>query len=252
MSIALQLEFLKNKHRGLLLTILALVVVEAAWMYIAFRNPTAHELEIGWMDMLYQLPTLNSIIFPLSAAIIASRLADVEHKGDTWKLLGTVQDVRSLFIAKFLCGAWYILISIALLTMAMLSYGLILHYHGQPNLQKYLLFFAFQVLIALEILALQLSLSLLIRNQLIPLCIGCGGAFIGLLLLFVPFKPAQYLLPWGHASLLFIVYMVSWDPESRLLKLAYSSINWFGIAAAVLELIVFIWAGRVLLAKREV
>lgn len=252
MRAALRLEFYKNKHRGLLLTVFALVVVEIAWMYIAFRNPTAQQLKIGWMDMLYELPSLNSIIFPLIAAIIASRLADVEHKGDTWKLLGTVQKTKSLFIAKFLCGAWYLFLCIAFLTIAMLTCGLILHYDGQPNLQKYLLFFAFQMLIALEILAFQLSLSLLIRNQMISLCIGCGGSFVGLFLLFVPFKPAQYLLPWGHASLLFLVYMVSWDPENRLLELAYCPINWFGLAVAILELFIFIWAGRVLLSKREV
>lgn len=101
MRVALRLEFYKNKHRGLLLTVFALVVVEIAWMYIAFRNPTAQQLKIGWMDMLYELPSLNSIIFPLIAAIIASRLADVEHKGDTWKLLGTVQKTKSRGNPKF-------------------------------------------------------------------------------------------------------------------------------------------------------
>ena len=91
MRTALRLEFLKSKRRGLMLTTLLLVGFEVLWIYMAFRNPSANEIQIGWMELLYQVPALNSIILPVTAAVIASRLADVEHKGETWKLLETIQ-----------------------------------------------------------------------------------------------------------------------------------------------------------------
>lgn len=252
MITSLRLEFLKSKRRGLMPMVLALIGVEIVWMYLAFRDPSANEISIGWMELLYQVPSLNSIIFPIAVAVLASRLADVEHKGDTWKLLGTVQPAKLLFTAKFLCGSWYIFVIDLMMTVSMLLCGALIGYDGTPDLQKYILFFVFQLVICLEILAFQLILSLLIRNQMIPLCIGCGGSFIGLLLMFVPVKAAQYLLPWGHASLLYLVYMVSWNKDTRILELAYTSVNWTAFAVAVLGIVCLVWAGRALLTKREV
>ena len=249
---AVRLEFFKSRRRGLLLTVLALFGFEIAWMFMAFRNPTAQEIQQGWKGLLYQMPTLNTIFFPIAAAIVASRLADLEHKGETWKLLETIQDAKDIFMGKFLCGAWYVLLSIILETGAMLLCGKLLAYDGSPDLEKYMLFLVFQFVTALEIFALQLILSSLIRNQMIPLCIGCGGCFIGLLLLFVPLKAAQYILPWGHSSLLYIVYLVYWNADQRTMLLAYNPIHWAAFVVAICELVVFLWIGCKLFHQKEV
>ncbi|MBS5144593.1 MAG: ABC transporter permease [Butyricicoccus pullicaecorum] len=252
MMTALRLEFLKSRRRGLMLTTLMLVGFEVLWIYMAFRNPSANEIQIGWMELLYQVPALNSIIFPVTAAVIASRLSDVEHRGETWKMLETMQRAECLFHAKFLCGAWYLLLSTALLTGCMLVCGKVLGYAGEPDIEKFVLFFIFQLFGALEIFAVQLTLSVLVRNQMISLCIGCGGAFIGLLLMFVPLKFLQYLLPWGHASLLYLVYMVHWDPDMRILELAYLQINWIAFALTVGAVLLWNFTGGRLLARKEV
>lgn len=249
---AIRLEFFKTKRKKIWLTLLAFVGLELAWIYVAFRNPSASEIEIGWMELLYQVPSLNSILFPVLAAVMASRLADLEHKGDTWKLLGTMQSPRMLFLSKFICGGWYMLVSIFFITISMLIFGYIFHYEGTPAFDKYFIFFLFQLFIALEILAVQLILSSYIRNQMIPFCIGCGGAFLGLLLLFVPIKILQYLLPWGHASLLFLVYLVDWNPDSRIMKLAYVPIDFIAIVIVIAELVLLLILGSSLLNKREV
>ncbi len=171
---AFRLEFYKSRRRGLLLTVLLIVGFEALWIYYAWRDPSLNEIEIGWMDLLYQLPT-----------------------------------PKRLFFAKFLCGAVYLLLALVLLVGAMLLCGHVLNFAGTPPIQKFVLFFLFQLVAVLEIFAVQLLLSTQIRNQMIPLCLGCGGSFIGLMLLFVPVKPLQLLLPWGHTSLLFLVSMTS-------------------------------------------
>ncbi len=252
MRTALRLEFFKGKRRGLLLTTLMMVGFEIVWIYMAFRNPSQNELKIGWMELLYQVPALNSIVFPITAAIIASRLADIEHKGGTWKLLETVQRPQTLFYAKFLCGGWYLLLSVAMLTGSMLICGYKLGYAGAPDKVKFLLFFLFQLVSGLEIFAAQLMLSALIHNQMISLSIGCGGAFIGLLLMFVPLKPLQYGLPWGHASLLYLVRMVHWDAKTRILELAYLEVNWAGFALTVGAILLWIAIGGRMLARKEV
>lgn len=249
---AFRLEFYKSRRRGLLLTVLLIVGFEALWIYYAWRDPSLNEIEIGWMDLLYQLPSLNSIMFPILAAILASRLADLEHKGSTWKLLETIEPPKRLFFAKFLCGAVYLLLALVLLVGAMLLCGHVLNFAGTPPIQKFVLFFLFQLVAVLEIFAVQLLLSTQIRNQMIPLCLGCGGSFIGLMLLFVPVKPLQLLLPWGHTSLLFLVSMTDWDPDTRILQLAYTTVPWAGFALTLVCLLVWVWLGRRLLDRKEV
>ena len=144
------------------------------------------------------------------------------------------------------------LVSIFFITISMLIFGYGFHYEGTPAFDKYFIFFLFQLFIALEILAVQLILSSYIRNRMIPFCIGCGGAFLGLLLLFVPVKILQYLLPWGHASLLFLVYLVDWNPDSRIMKLAYVPIDFIAIVIVIAELVLLLIPGSSLLNKREV
>lgn len=252
MRIALRLEFFKTRRRGLLLTTMMFTGFEVVWIYLAFRNPSANEIQIGWMQLLYQVPAINSTIFPVLTAIIASRLSDVEHKGGTWKLLETIQRPEQIFYAKILCGAWHLLLSIVLLIGCMLVCGKLLGYAGAPDIGKFTLFFFFQFAAALEILAVQLTLSARIQNQMISLSIGCGGAFVGLLLLFVPLKLLQYVLPWGHASLLYLVYMVYWDPGTRIMELAYLPINWAAFLMTVGAICLWSFAGGRLLAGKEV
>lgn len=252
MRTAFQLEFYKSRRRGLLPTVLLIVGLEVLWMYYAWHDPSPNEIEIGWIDLLYQMPSLNSIIFPVLAAILASRIADLEHKGGTWKLLETVEPPKQLFYAKFLCGAVYLLLATVLLTVCMLLCGHVLGFAGVPATEKFTLFFLFQLVASLEIFAVQLLLSTQIRNQMIPLCLGCGGSFIGLMLLFVPVKFLQFLLPWGHTSLLFLVYMTDWDPGTRILKLAYTPVPWAGFMITVGCLMVWVWLGGRLLDRKEV
>ncbi len=72
MRTAFHLEFYKSRRRGLLPTVLLIVGFEIVWMYYAWHDPGPNEIEIGWMDLLYQLPSLNSIIFPILSAVLAS------------------------------------------------------------------------------------------------------------------------------------------------------------------------------------
>lgn len=84
---ALAMEFHKTRRRKVWLIVAALILVQIIWILWVFRRTNAHAPENGWMLSLYQFPLLNSIIMPVIAAVVASRLCDVEHKGQTFKLL---------------------------------------------------------------------------------------------------------------------------------------------------------------------
>ena len=58
------------------------------------------ELANGYSALLYSLPVIEAILMPVMMAVLASRLWDMEIKGNTAKLLYTLQSRRSLFAGK--------------------------------------------------------------------------------------------------------------------------------------------------------
>ena len=129
-----------KKIRGRFLWALPLVVVgmEFLWMmsnsYLAKPEASAE----GYFNLLFQLPLLNTIFLPLILAVMASRICDAENKGNTYKLLCTMQEKKKIFDAKLLLGGIYIL-SLTLLEGAnVLLLGRLLHF-TQPLPIKHLL-----------------------------------------------------------------------------------------------------------------
>ena len=91
----LQLEFYKIKSRKVWLTMFVLLSVQLLWGLWAFHDPRDWELQCGWMSLLYHLSLLDGIMIPTMMAVLASRLADIEHKGNTYKQLETLRSAGS-------------------------------------------------------------------------------------------------------------------------------------------------------------
>lgn len=56
----------------------------------------------GCYTLLYQFPLYNTIFMPLTLAAMASRLCDAENKGNTYKLLCTMQQKKLYLTPSFL------------------------------------------------------------------------------------------------------------------------------------------------------
>ena len=109
----LQLEFYKIKRRKVWLTMFVLLSVQLLWGLWAFHDPRDWELQCGWMSLLYHLSLLDGIMIPTMMAVLASRLADIEHKGNTYKQLETLRSAGSLYHAKAACGCIIIMLIFA-------------------------------------------------------------------------------------------------------------------------------------------
>lgn len=246
---ALALEFHKIRRRRVWMIVTAMILVQILWSIWGVGRMDAHDLSQGWMFFLYQFPLLNSIIMPVIAAVVASRLCDIEHKGQTLKLLNTVMPAGRLFAAKFLCGALYMLVAVLLQLIVIVAVGDAVGFEGNPPFDKLFYYFLFTTAVNLTILLLQQVLSLLFVNQMVPLTVGLIGGFAGLFSMFFPQNLARLLL-WGYYGVLMFVGM-NWDRATRITDFYYAKIDWAGfITLAVMFCVIYI-IGRALFVRKE-
>jgi hypothetical protein len=239
---ALAMEFRKIRRRNVWMIVAALILVQLLWCLWGIRSMDDHDLTQGWMYFLYQFPLLNSIMMPVIAAVVASRLSDIEHKGQTLKLLNTVMPAGRLFSAKFICGALYMLAAVLLQIIVMVAVGCLVGFAGSPPFDKFFCYFLSTTAVNLTVLILQQVLSLLFRNQMIALTTGIIGSFAGLFIL--------YFL-WGYYGVLMFVGM-DWDRATRITDFYYVPIDRTGVITLALVFAAIFVIGRTLFVRKEI
>lgn len=246
---ALAVEFYKIRRRKVWLVVAALIATQALWALWSFNNMDAHELEQGWMGALYQFPLLNSIMMPVIAAVVASRLCDVEHKGQTLRLLETIMPAGQLFDVKFFCGAAYMLATVILQLLVIAATGWVKGFGGEIPLAMFGCYLLFTCAVNLTLLLLQQILSLLFANQMIALAVGLIGAFSGLFSMFFP-QGYQKLTLWGYYGVLMFVRM-DWERSTRITNFSWAPIDWSGLAILAVLFGVLYAAGRTVFIRKE-
>lgn len=246
---ALLAEFQKTRKRKIWVIIAALIAVELLWLLWAFRKMDNTELAQGWKRFMYQLPLLNALIMPVVAAVTASRLCDIEHKGNTFKLLHTFLPAGKIFDAKFICGALYMLAAVLLQVGVMIGYGNLKGFTEPfPSLMLayYLLFVAS---VSLTLYLIQQVLSLLFRNQMAALTVGLLGGLFGLFSMFFP-QWLQKLIPWGYYGVLMVVNM-TWDEATRVSTFQWIPANWSGFFILIVVFVIVYAIGRSAFVRKE-
>ena len=181
--ITLRMEFQKIKRKKIALTMCALLCVQFAWLLWSGSHPGENERLNGWISMLYNLPLVSVIMMPTIMSVLASRLADVEHKGNTYKLLNTLRRPGTLYHAKVICGLFFIFAISVAQFIFVIALGYARGYAGHPEWKYYATAFVLNLSCCLSLYLLQLLLSMLFFNQMIPLVAGLGGSMLGLILM---------------------------------------------------------------------
>lgn len=102
------------------------------------------------------------------------------------------------------------------------------------------------------VFALQLVLSITIKNQVIPLCIGLAGSFAALLLMFLPSNLARLLFgPYGFFGALSFIYMSDWNPDTRVFTFIRTPTPWDNYAVLLAWVTATYVLGRILLKRKE-
>ena len=166
----ISLELKKTKRRGIWLVLALFLLLITGWL--SYNMNDERFLGFGWMMALYNAPLMNAVLIPTGIAVFASRIVDMEHKGNTWKLLETMQRKSDIYLGKILYGFAAILIfSVAELAI-LLCMGFVLNFKGMPDLWAYGLFFVQTLVISYNLYLLQMLVSLIFPNQAVALCTG--------------------------------------------------------------------------------
>lgn len=140
-----------------------------------------------WPGLLENISALAPIAVLQGAALLASLLAGSEHRTHAWKQLLALPVTRfSVFLSKFLICAGLLLVSSALLAAGTFLLGGLLGFGWHPPVGKLLLVSFHPVLAAMAVTALQLWLSVVLRNQAIPLTVGIIGTMVGMFYFSLP------------------------------------------------------------------
>ncbi|MFA9464968.1 MAG: ABC transporter permease [Velocimicrobium sp.] len=249
----LKLEFIKNKLSFLILITALFLAFNFIWSSYGLRTASASEKHWGFMMILYQMPILNAILSPCYVAVIASRIADVEHKGETLKLLYTLQSRASLYHAKLGLGALLSLLLSIGQALIVICIGLMFHFENAIPFDKIALYFLLSFFVTFASYILQLNLSLLIRNQMVSLSIGVIGSFCGLFMMFLnQFPLLQYIVLWTNYVTLTLSELSKYDSKTRYIEYAWRSLNPWGLLSVALWILVLYVTGRHLFNKKEV
>ncbi|WP_223383145.1 ABC transporter permease [Faecalibacterium prausnitzii] len=192
------------------------------------------ELANGYSALLYSLPVIEAILMPVMMAVLASRLWDMEIKGNTAKLLYTLQSRRSLFAGKAVFGVLEVLLVTVLELACVPVLGRVHGYtEAFPTGQLVYLFVCTLAVDAMLFFG-EFLLMLWVGNPLPALCVGIVGALVGLFSAFMP-PLASYFVPFGYYIPLSAYEVANWDKATHTVTYGTRPFNW-GLLAFTLAL----------------
>lgn len=251
MTAAFSTELKKLRRRHVWLLCASCLALDFVWCSWAFSKMADSELEQGYYMLLLDLPLINAITLPVILAAAASRICDIENKGDTYKLLCTMQKKESIFHSKLLLGGIFVMAFTVLQTGLMAALGKLFRF-TQAIPWSHVFFFAFMTFTVSFILYLiQQVLSLMMESQLFPLFAGLFGAFTGLFSWFFPTLPIRYVVPWGYYCVGVSVNF-TWDQATRISTYYTVPFPWLWAAGFMVFGVLVYFVGKHLFLEKEV
>lgn len=244
-------EWMKVRYRKIGLLIAAFLGLIVLWVIWALSDAPAEQIWDGYRMMFLQISLMDTILLPTMIAMLTSRLCDAEVKGDTLKLLCTMEKKGRLFDMKLLMGAVYLAAFVAAEVCMILAAG-VLYGYGRPLESVHILYFVTGIyLVSLAVLLLQQVLSFFFENQILPLAAGLFGSFVGLFCWFFPGSPVRKCFLWGFYSLFcFINY--DWDETTRIVT--YYNVS-FDTGSMMLLLVILVLGygfGKMMFLRKEI
>lgn len=145
-----------------------------------------------WGGLINDAGLLATPALMLGLTLIASMIASIEHQTNSWKqLLALPVSKLRVFTGKMLLASLLLLISSTLLLIFVLTLGLVLKFGADIPLLSLAKMAYYPYLASMTFIAVQIWLSISMKNQAIPLTVGILGTILSL----ISFRFPDWL-PW--------------------------------------------------------
>lgn len=123
---AIRLEFYKLRRKRLTLMFALFLAVELGWAFASLSMSIARRPDnAGWPAAIATVASMNGLFLPILSAVIVSRICDMEHKGQTWKLLMSAAVARSrIYAAKYIAACLLLAVAVALQAAGIAAFGM--------------------------------------------------------------------------------------------------------------------------------
>ena len=200
---ALSSDWLKIRGKGIwflvFLAPLGLTAMQA--LNFGLRLDYLKEQYAGnlWGGLLENVIVFVPLALMLGATILSSMIAGVEHEQGSWKQLLALPIPRpAVYLAKFLLACMLLIVSCVLLTTSVVGLGLIFGFDVKDIPWAQALKLGLMPLAgALPVLSIELWLTMVSRNQALPVTFGIVLAITGMFSLSLS---PQFPLAWSQIA----------------------------------------------------
>lgn len=239
----------KTKRRHIWLIPFAFLVFDVLWSFWQLGTASSRDLQSGYLMQYFHLQMMNVILLPVMITVLASRLCDMEIKGDTLKLLYTLQKRTVFYDCKYLAALKYLLLFVSGQGAMILGMGRLYHFKDALKLPLLLEYLVVTFTVSAVLLCAQQFLSLYSDSQILPLVVGLSGSFLGLFSMFFP-APVACLIPWGYYAR-FSMAAMDWDPDTRISTYYEVPFPWKFFLLFLLSGIIIYMIGRMIISRKE-
>lgn len=244
------LEYFKIRRKKIGLMLTLFLIVEMLWGFMAISQSIAGNPDQAiWESVFFSISFMNGLFMPIISAIVVSRICDMEHKGETWKMLVATNVKRSqLYAAKYICANSLLLYAVLVQTLLMIIFGLIKGFPGAPPVELLIHFIGGTLLTTLAVTALQQWISMVYKNQAFALCLGMIGGFIGMTAGLFPAIVRQFFIWSYYLDLSPVTFLYTESLSTYITQLVDPGI----MLTALIMTILFYTAGSIHVTRQEI
>ena len=183
---ALMIELQKEKRTGVILVLLAVGILGAAYAVVNFlvRKDTLLNLPLDPMDVLLtQLYGMIMILNLFGIVVAACMVYNMEFKGSAIKKMYMLpMSVPGMYLCKFLILTVTLFVAVALENLALMQIGMRDLPQGSFEMGTLLRFTGYSFITSMPVLSFMVLISSRFENMWVPLGVGVAGFLSGMAL----------------------------------------------------------------------
>jgi lantibiotic transport system permease protein len=184
-------DFIKIKRKAIWFLVFlgpfGVIALQAANFGLRYDWLVSQYQDDLWGALLENIHFLGVPAILFGMTVLTSMIAGIEHQMNSWKQVLALPVSRfSVYIAKFILIALLLLVSCTLLAVGSIGLGIALKFGTDFPIVDILQKSYYPLLAGLPILALQLWLSITMKNQAVPLTVGIVGTISSLWAVMLP------------------------------------------------------------------